>query len=228
MKIDETEVRIDYSMVILWQYDHSDTLIMLLNAIKTIADITFTNHFNDVIKYVINLDLAGIDGDPLNGLGLELWGDALGLKRPCRVNNSVVDTSAPIGNDAYRRILKARLALAFSNADGAATRKYMYDIFGTGATLIDNCNSNNGVMTVSLASDASQISDPDLANLAESKEGVEQILVLPQGVWFKTSVINSAGTFGLNVSDKTDAVVGQNLENFATQQSDNYGGTFDS
>lgn len=245
MTIDETKPEISIDKTILWQYDKSHKLIALVTMIKSFADALFSNNLDSLIEYGLKLDNAGTEQDPLNGFGLDLWGVALGLKRPSRMVGQV---AVPISNDAYRKILKARFALVFSNADGASLRKFMYDVFGSNATIIDNGETANNdpetaasnVMTVSLASNPDMISDPDISYIASDPEIIMSIIKLPSGVGMKDTAIHQSGTFGLNVSDKRGTydsntgeyvgqdTTGQNLENFATTQSDNFGGTFES
>ena len=212
MKIDTTTPSLDLDKVITWQYDQSPRFVSMIQMMDRYAEAGSSSFITKFIEYVISINNSGGDSDPFSGAGLNIWGEALGFPRPI-VNGN------PIGDDAYRRILVARMRMMFSDATGEATRRFMYDVFGGGASLIDNMD-----MSVTLVADSNAIDDADLRSLATNSE-IGKILELPAGVGIGGNKIVPSGIFGLNVSDKSEGV-GQNLENFAVSQSSGFGGTF--
>lgn len=211
MKVDETEINIDTDGVVLWQYDKSPRLLALLGMLKSCSMACCTDFENNFLAYVMNISNSSTDQDPFGGIGLVIWGNAIGLKRP---NVKVDGVTRPISDNEYKRILTARLRQMFSSGDVDSLNKFMFSIFGNTAFLQDNND-----MTLTLVVTGSTGND-ELDSLVSSGDDILQILELPIGVGL-THETTPTGTFGLNFTESE----GQNLENFAINENSENGGT---
>ena len=211
MKVDETEIDIDTSRVVLWQYDKSQRLLALLGMLKSCSMACCTDFENNFLAYVMNISNSSTDQDPFDGIGLVVWGNAIGLKRP---NVKVDGVTRPISDNEYKKILTARLHQMFSAGDVDSLNEFMFSIFGNTAFLQDNND-----MTLTLVVTGSTGND-ELDSLLSSSDDILQILELPIGVGL-THETTPTGTFGLNFTESE----GQNLENFAISESSENGGT---
>lgn len=211
MKVDETEIDIDTNGVVLWQYDKSHRFLALLGMLKSCSMACSTDFENNFLAYVMTISNSSTDQDPLDGIGLVIWGNAIGLKRP---NVKVNGVTRPISDNEYKRILTARLHQMFSAGDVDSLNEFMFSIFGNTAFLQDNND-----MTLTLVVTGSTGND-ELDSLLSSGEDILQILELPIGVGL-THETTPTGTFGLNFTESE----GQNLENFAISESSENGGT---
>ena len=214
MKVDETKIELDTSRVITWQYDHSETLMSFFGVIDSLSSATFTDFFNNFLNYIMTIENIGTSGDPFEGYGLAIWGIVTGLKRPTVTING---TTRPISDNNYKKILIARLHQMYRPATLASIEQFMQDVFGNGVYITENPNGNP--MTVSFIING-EIEDEELNALASDSTNIIKILELPIGVGLDTPT-RPTGQFGLNFSETE----GQNMENFAVDQSDGYGGS---
>lgn len=214
MKVDETKIEIDTSGVITWQYDHSGTLMSLFQMIGSLSSATFTDFFNNFLNYVMTINNISTSGDPFDGAGLSIWGVVTGLKRP---SVTIDGTIRPISDENYKKILIARLHQMYRPATLASIEQFMQDVFGNGVYIVENPNGNP--MTISFIING-EIEDEELNALASSSNDILKILELPIGVGLETPT-RPTGQFGLNFTEGN----GQNLENFAENADDDFGGS---
>lgn len=214
MKVDETRLVIDTSGVITWQYDNSETLISLFQMMDSLSSATFTDFFNNFLNYVMTINNISTSGDPFDGAGLAIWGIVTGLKRPMVTIDGV---TRPISDDNYKKILIARLHQMYRPGTLASIEQFMQDVFGNGVYVIENPDGE--AMTISFVI-SGEITDPELNALASDSSNILKILELPIGVGLQTPT-RPTGQFGLNIDNDN----GQNLENFAENSDDSFGGS---
>ena len=211
MKVDETQIDIDTDGVVLWQYDKSPRLLAMLGMLKSCSMACCTDFENNFLAYVMTIPNSSTEQDQFGGIGLVIWGNAIGLKRP---TVTVEGVSRPISDETYKKILTARFHQMFSAGNVESLNEFMYSIFGNTAFLKDNND-----MTLTLVVSYST-GNAELDSLLSSGDDILQILELPIGVGL-THETTPTGTFGLNFTDSE----GQNLENFAISESSDNGGT---
>lgn len=211
MKVDETDIALHTDEVILWQYDRSPRFIAMIRMLQSCAKACDTDFENNFLGFVMNISNCSTEQDPFGGIGLILWGNAIGLKRP---NVKIDGVTRPISDENFKRILIARLHQMYSAGDVGSLNEFMFSIFGNTAFLQDNND-----MTLTLVVTGST-GDGELDSLLSSTDDILQILELPIGVGL-THETTPTGTFGLNFTEDE----GQNLENFAIAESSDNGGT---
>lgn len=103
---------------ILWQYDNAAVLKALIEAKKT----WYYNNLQDFWQQIVNkfLNIATADD-----WGLNLWGKILQVKRLYNINGSQISLS----KELYRRLIKGKFKLLFSDGSIPEIHKYCNDIF---------------------------------------------------------------------------------------------------
>lgn len=210
MKIDSTDISLDLGKVILWQYDKSNTLISLFSVMDSVSRATFTDFLNNFKDFVMRISNIGTSGNIDTSASLTIWGIVTGFPRP---SVTIDGDTVPISDDLYKRLLSARLHQMYSPGSLAAVETFVQEVFGNSVYVIDNNDMTIGIVQVGSLTDEEEA-------LLSSNESIENILKLPIGVGLVRAV-KPTGQFGLNKTD-TD---GQNLENFAQDQDDNWGGS---
>ena len=210
MKIDETEIMLDLDGVVTWQYDKSPTLLSLLEVMKSLSRATFSDFLNNFKNFVIDIGNIGTGGDIDSSSALAIWGIVTGLPRP----SVMIDgESTPISDDLYKRLLSARLHQMYSPGSITAIESFISEVFGDSVYIIDNND-----MTISIIT-REGLTDEESA-LINSDDFEGKVLELPIGVGTR-KIGKVTGQFGLNITESE----GQNLENFAQSQGDNWGGS---
>lgn len=210
MKIDETEIALDLDGVITWQYDKSPTLLALFGVMKSISKATFSDFLNNFKNFVMDIKNIGNGGDISPSAALAIWGIVTGIPRPYV---TIEGSTIPISDDLYKRILSARLHQMYSPGSVIAIESFISEVFGDSVYIVDNND-----MTISIIT-RDGLTDEELA-LINSGTFEGDILELPIGVGTR-KLGRITGQFGLNVTESN----GQNLENFAKTQDNEWGGS---
>ena len=210
MKIDSTETALNLDGVITWQYDKSQTLLALLDVMKSLSRATFSDFLNDFKNFAMDIKNIGTGGEISASSALAIWGIVTGLPRP---NVTIDNESVPISDDLYKRLISARLHQMYSEGSTAAIESFIYDAFGDSVYIFDNND-----MTISIITRDGLTAEEQALINSDDFEG--KVLELPIGVGTR-KIGKVTGQFGLNITESE----GQNLENFAQSQSDSHGGS---
>lgn len=119
--------------VILWQYDHADNLISIIELFSQFFKDSTTDFFDEYVKK-FNLS----NPDEVTDYGLAVWGKVLDIPRPTLTyTDGGEKVTRPMSKELYRRILAGRIILSEKNASVPAYIEYVTSVFGDGVTVID-------------------------------------------------------------------------------------------
>ena len=119
--------------VILWQYDHADNLISIIELFRQFFKDSTTDFFDEYVKK-FNLS----NPDEVTDYGLAVWGKVLDIPRPTLTyTDNGEEVTRTMSKELYRRILAGRIVLSEKNASVPAYIEYVTSVFGDGVTVID-------------------------------------------------------------------------------------------
>ena len=153
----------DIKRSITWQYDDAEHLVALILMINDFFAQSTEQFWDDWFSNIENIDTA-------TDFGLAIWGILLSLPRP---DVQVGGTTGTISTNLYRKLLKLRLRLLFSNSSMGEYVKIYNEIFDGKIKVVDN-----QTMSMDFVDDES-LDDETKAVMEQSPEA---IFLYPTGV----------------------------------------------
>ena len=223
---------INLGKVILWQYDNAPMFVALVKNLSSLVKAVCSDIIEAGDRYMGDIDGSGTEGDPFDGIGLDVWGSLIGFPRPSvTVEEGGQTVTRPASDDVYRRLLKARINLLRSNSSVAALNEYLlaacpgaFENDGSGQYIrsawVDEYDMTDEGLPMGIKYSCSTrdeegqtvllINDPEERSLFENGSS-NGAFVFPAAVG-DNNAPPPAGTLGLNDTQEQ----GQMLENLAT------------
>ena len=116
---------VEFRRTILWQYDHASNLIATMKSLLGFVD--------NSTKLIWDKYAQELNADTATDYGLAILGTLIGVARP-------EYHGKPISTDLYRRFIKARFKIAFTNYTLPDIQDFLDIVYHGEASVTDNYN----------------------------------------------------------------------------------------